>query len=222
MHRHSGSIVPCFLVAVDSCRIWSHLEYILVKTIDSYVAQTVLLKCRTKVLSNKLRLCSRPEIHTLPSAVISHRFINRRYSPDIYSFSAPCLHIFGEILRIYLIILGQQRTATVETVFALIVFLILLHPCRRCPCIRYDAISFVVLVLLDCPDVLHQVIEVVVTIFHLRINAARKTFFIAIEREGFQFDISVLFRQRVLAFHREIRCTDLGTAHGEIRTFFAV
>ena len=109
-----------------------------------------------------------------------------------------------------------------KTVLALVVFLVLFHPRRRRPGVRHDAVFLIRLILLDRPDVLHQMEKVVVAVLNLRILRFGKSLFIAIQRKRTQLHIAVLFRQRILAFDREIRCTDLRAAHGEIRTLFAI
>ena len=109
-----------------------------------------------------------------------------------------------------------------ETILALVVFLVLFHPCRRRPSVRHDAVLFIGLSLFDCPDVLHQMEKVVVAVLNLRILRFRKSLFVAIQRKRTQLHIAVLFRQRIFAFDREIRRTDLRAAHGEIRTLFAI
>ena len=56
-----------------------------------------------------------------------------------------------------------------ETILALVVFLVLLHPRRRSPGVRHDTVFLIRLILLDRPDVLHQMEKVVVAVLNLRI-----------------------------------------------------
>ena len=59
-------------------------------------------------------------------------------------------------------------------------------------------------------------------ILDLRVLRFGKSLFVAVKRERSQLYISVLLRQRVFAFHREIRRSDLGAGHGEVRSLLAV
>ena len=177
---------------------------------------------RTHILTDELCLNRRREIHTLPSTVIAHRFVHRRECPNIYTLSLPCLNVFSQIACIGIIVFRQQRTAAMESVLALVVFLILFHPRRRRPSVRHDAVFLIRLILLDRPDVLHQMIEIIVFVLNLRILRFGKSLFVAIQRKRTQLHIAVLFRQRIFAFDGKIRCTDLRAAHGEVGSIFTI
>ena len=109
-----------------------------------------------------------------------------------------------------------------ETVFAFVVFLVLLHPRGCSPGVRHDAIGLIGLALLDGPYLVHEMVEIVVLILDLRVFRFGKTFFVAIEREREQGRIAILFRQGVFTFYREIRSTDLGTGHRKISALLAI
>ena len=222
VYRHAGGVSVRRAVPVDSSGIRTHLKDVLVKTEDLHVLQSALRESRSEIFADELRLYLRREIHALPSAVIAHGFVHRRECPNIYTLSLPCLHVFRQIARIGIIVFRQQRTATMETVLALVVFLVLLHP-RGCrPSIGEDAVVLVVLLLFERPHVFHQMIEIVVFVLDLRVLRLGKTLFVAVKRERDECRVVLLLGERVLAFHRKIRRSYLGADEGEVRTALAV
>ena len=159
---------------------------------------------RSEVVLDELGLDLWGEIHALPTAIVAHRFVDRGHRPDVDTFLLPRLDVSGDIVGICLVVLRQKRTATGYAVLALIVFLVVFHPCRRGPCIRHDAISIVGLTLLDIPHIFHEVIEIVLLVLHLWVLAGREALFVAVEREMLHLGITIYLGKSILAFHREV------------------
>ena len=220
VHCHTSGVLVGEGVLVNGISIRHHLEDVLVEAIDSHIAVSTADERRSEVVLDKLGLDLWGEIHALPTSIIAHRFVNRGHRPDIDTFLLPRLDVSGDIVGICLVVLRQKRTATGYAVLALVVLLVVLHPCRRSPCVRHDAISIVGLTLLDIPNIKHEVIEVVLLVLHLWVLAGREALFVTVEREELHIGIAIHLGESIFTFYREVGRTDLSTNHREVSSLF--
>ena len=220
MHCHTRGVLASERVLINGICIRLHLENVLVKTIDGYILQTITRESWRQIVFDKLCLHLWREIHTLPTTIVTHRFVDWCNRPYIHTLLLPCLDIFSNVISIRLVVLRQQRTTSCYTILTLVVLLVVLHPRRCCPWTCHNAIGLVRLTLFNIPNILHEMVEVVLLILHLWVLSHAKPFLISIKREELHGSITINLSKRILALNREVRRTNLCAHYGEISPLF--